>query len=278
MQSVLNDNPCFGPPVSFSAASLLDTPDILEAYSEQTTYAAMKPYLKDGATVLDLGCGMAEDLAIAIAKDGCHYIGVDKDMYSLSEMHYAFQDQGLDCLLEQRDITYGLSDYADDSFDVVLLKSVLVHLPTDVRQAVIREMHRIASKAVFIAEASWSRIGNATHGHLFDNYRRASARLLQYHDNELRLDSKLPGLLSNALPRTPWEYFRIDDQPDGDYSPQFLENCQSAQICLIRCYEGRDKHSIGRAIYELSDYLESGNAVFTPQACVIAHIPKTTRS
>jgi ubiquinone/menaquinone biosynthesis C-methylase UbiE len=88
MQSVLENNPCLGGPVTFSATRLLPQPTNLEDYDNKVAFAAMFPYLSQGTTVLDLGCGPFADLASSIIDQGCIYTAVDREAEFINQMKY----------------------------------------------------------------------------------------------------------------------------------------------------------------------------------------------
>ncbi len=93
-----------------------------------------------GSRVLDLGCGDGDLLEYLIRVRGCDGHGVE---ISLEGFH-ACIDRGVPVM--QADIDDGLSDFDDDSFDVVVLSQTLqaTRRPADV----LREMIRIGRRGV----------------------------------------------------------------------------------------------------------------------------------
>jgi len=78
-------------------------------------HKAILEWVKRDASVLDLGCGNGELLALLIRQKGIKAQGIEIDEQAI----YQCVAKGLSVFHE--DIDNGLSDYADDSFDYVIL-------------------------------------------------------------------------------------------------------------------------------------------------------------
>lgn len=94
----------------------------------------------DGARVLDLGCGDGALLDELIRVRGCSGQGVEVSQ----DAFFACLGRGIPVV--SADIDQGLPDFADGSFDVVVLSQTLqaVHRPA----LVIREMMRVARTGI----------------------------------------------------------------------------------------------------------------------------------
>ena len=105
------------------------------------------------ASVLDLGCGDGELLALLISEKQVHAQGIE---LSEQAIHHCIA-QGLSVF--QQDIDTGLSEYADDSFDYVILDQTLQQVKKP--DFALKEALRVGKKVIIS----------------FPNFVQASARL-----------------------------------------------------------------------------------------------------
>lgn len=101
--------------------------------------AAVADLVPDGSRVLDLGCGSGE-LLVHLADRGCTGLGVEIDEESvIAAIRAGVSVIGLDVDRE-------LDEFADDSYDVVVLSRTLqaLHRPADV----LREIRRIGRRCI----------------------------------------------------------------------------------------------------------------------------------
>jgi len=102
--------------------------------------ALVASLVRPGSRVLDLGCGSGALLRHLIDEQDCRGLGVDKDPASvLSAIR-----QGVP--LVELDLDRELDEFADDSYDVVVLSRTLqaTHKPAEV----LRQMGRIGRRCV----------------------------------------------------------------------------------------------------------------------------------
>ena len=78
-------------------------------------YRAILKWIRQGSSVLDLGCGDGELLALLVREKNVQAQGIEIDEQAI----YQCVARGLSVFHE--DIDHGLSDYADRSFDYVVL-------------------------------------------------------------------------------------------------------------------------------------------------------------
>lgn len=273
--SVLDNNEFFGSSAIFSAATLKEGMPAELDYGDKVAFASMAPYLYKDTSILEVGCGSRSAFVKALLDVGCHYTGFDIEENALFQKALDLQVLGdFDVNLIEGDALTDLGQFADSSFDVVLVQSMLLHVPADQRNGLLKELRRISNKALFIVENSWSRMGNYSHNREFDRLKSASAKLLASHGKTPDMDTKLPSVVISAFSGLPSEVFRIDDRQEDDYSKELMSVCKAAMSCLDNCYHEWDASHLSSSIDNMVEYLESPNVAFIPPALVVAHIPK----
>ena len=103
--------------------------------------------IKDGDTILDIGCGTGIFYEI-LKEEGldCKYTGIDLslDMINIGKKRYS----GID--LRVMDCEH--LEFPDHNFDVVFMRSVLHHIPD--QTAAIKEMERVGKGLIIVSEPS----------------------------------------------------------------------------------------------------------------------------
>ena len=103
-------------------------------------YELIERLVPDGASVLDLGCGDGELLAELIREKHVRGSGVELSQEAVQ----ACVAKGLSVF--HGDLDEGLADYADGSFDIVILSFSLQQLRRP--RLVVREMARVGRLAI----------------------------------------------------------------------------------------------------------------------------------
>jgi methionine biosynthesis protein MetW len=120
------------------------------------------------ASVLDLGCGDGELLALLVSEKQVHAQGIE---LSETAIHRCV---ALGLSVFQQDIDTGLSEYADSSFDYVILNQTLQQVKKP--DFVLKEALRVGKKAI---------VG-------FPNFVQASARLQIFFKGRVPVTKALP--------------------------------------------------------------------------------------
>src|SRR3990170_1496414 len=151
-------------------------------------------WINKGSSVLDLGCGDGELLALLIKEKQVRAQGIELSETAIRRCVV----QGLSVF--QQDIDIGLSEYADKSFDYVILNQTLQQVKKP--DLVLKEALRVGKKAI---------VG-------FPNFVQASARF------QIFFKGKVP--VTKALP------FEWYDTPNLHFLGivDFLEYCKKRSI------------------------------------------------
>jgi methionine biosynthesis protein MetW len=155
-------------------------------------------WIEHGASVLDLGCGDGELLARLIEAKQVHAQGIE---LSEQAIHNCVA-RGLSVF--QEDIDTGLSDYADKSFDYVILNQTFQQVKKP--DFVLKEALRVGKKTI---------VG-------FPNFLHISARL------QLFFGGKVP-----VTPSLPYEWY---DTPNLHFLSiaDFQEYCKKREVQIER--------------------------------------------
>jgi methionine biosynthesis protein MetW len=155
-------------------------------------------WIEQGASVLDLGCGDGELLARLIEEKQVHAQGIE---ISEQAIHHCVA-RGLSVF--QEDIDTGLSDYADKSFDYVILNQTFQQVKKP--DFVLKEALRVGKKTI---------VG-------FPNFLYISARFQMF------FRGKVP-----VTPSLPYEWY---DTPNLHFLsiPDFQEYCKKREIQIER--------------------------------------------
>ncbi len=125
-------------------------------------------WIDQGATVLDLGCGDGELLALLTSQKRVHAQGVELNEFAI----HRCVAQGLSVF--QQDIDTGLSEYADNSFDYVILNQTLQQVKKP--DFALKEALRVGKKVI---------VG-------FPNFVQASARFQIFFKGRVPVTKALP--------------------------------------------------------------------------------------
>ena len=125
-------------------------------------------WISKDASVIDLGCGDGELLALLVSEKQVHAQGIE---LSETAIHRCVA-QGLSVV--QQDIDTGLSEYANESFDYVILNQTLQQVKKP--DFVLKEALRVGKKAI---------VG-------FPNFVQASARLRIFFKGRVPVTKALP--------------------------------------------------------------------------------------
>lgn len=157
-------------------------------------------------SVLELGCGSGRNLFfIKEANPQVTVLGIDINEFAVKRA----REQIADSQNIKVQSIYELDDFADDSVDAAFTSGVLMHVPKDKIEYVIRQMHRISKKYVYHFEL---------HGpeHNFDYHRYPRDYLSLYK----KLNLNLSTLTYNVYPQ-------------GDFRSD-LSSYEHALLCSIK--------------------------------------------
>jgi methionine biosynthesis protein MetW len=103
-------------------------------------YGVILQWIREGSSVLDLGCGNGELLDLLVSEKRVQAQGIEINEQAI----YQCVARGLSVFHE--DIDHGLSDYADQSFDYVILNQSFQQVKNP--DIVLKEALRVAREAI----------------------------------------------------------------------------------------------------------------------------------
>ena len=139
-----------------------------EAGNVKTEHKIILNWISKEASVLDLGCGDGELLALLINEKQVHAQGIELSETAIQRC----VAQGLSVF--QQDIDTGLSEYADNSFDYVILNQTLQQVKKP--DFALKEALRVGKKVI---------VG-------FPNFVQASARFQIFFKGRVPVTKALP--------------------------------------------------------------------------------------
>jgi methionine biosynthesis protein MetW len=131
-------------------------------------YKAILNWIRQGSSVLDLGCGDGALLDLLVREKGVRAQGIEIDEQAI----YQCVAKGLSVFHE--DIDHGLSDYGDQSFDYVILNQSFQQVKNP--DVVLKEALRVGRQAI---------VG-------FPNFAHYLARLRMFFEGKAPVTPSLP--------------------------------------------------------------------------------------
>lgn len=168
----------------------------MQSETPSLEYRAILEWIRQGSTVLDLGCGNGALLDLLVRERSVRAQGIEIDEQAI----YRCVAKGLSVFHE--DIDHGLSDYADQSFDYVILNQSFQQVKS--ADLVLKEALRVGREVI---------AG-------FPNFAHYQARL------QIFLKGKTP-----VTPSLPYEWH---DTPNLHFLSisDFIEYCRQRKIKL----------------------------------------------
>jgi ubiquinone/menaquinone biosynthesis C-methylase UbiE len=231
-------------------------------------FALISNYFVEDTTLLDAGCGYHPQLAAELMSFGVLYYGIDCDWHSANHKQNELPDAQVSC----QDMS-NLFMYQDNCFEIVLAKASLSHVKASRQKQALRELWRVASKAVIIIEVTDLSISESD-PELFQNFYRASNKIMEQTGVDPDFGKKLPQLIEEVLPDVEYEYFDVPRRPAGDYSKELINVAAGGADYLCHYGIGPDTGWMMDAMLDMRRYLEGGDISFVPHGYAVAHIPK----
>jgi len=171
-------------------------------------YRAILEWVRQGSTVLDLGCGDGELLSLLTRAKNVRAQGIEIDEQAI----YQCVTKGLSVFHE--DIDHGLSDYSDQSFDYVILNQSFQQVKNP--DIVLKEALRVGGEVI---------VG-------FPNFAHYSARVQIFFKGKTPLTSSLP--------------YEWHDTPNLHFLSisDFIEYCQKRNIIIKKSFFLRGNRTI----------------------------------
>lgn len=127
------------------------TSDLSPSVGQQYNAKILRPFIKSGSTILDIGCWTGQLFRAISGKKDLRYYGVDVSLQAIVEAKNASK-------AGQWSTGSALSlPYKDKMFDVVTLLDVIEHLPKGSEEQCLNEMKRVmkvGGRAIFCTPAN----------------------------------------------------------------------------------------------------------------------------
>lgn len=120
------------------------------------TLSYLKPYLRSGIKILELGCGSGYLAAevMDLVDSSIYFVGVDRDIAQINNTQRLLKKHQKNSELLSLDLITELDKLKEKGpFDLIYCRWVLVHLPNEVRENVLRNVIKLLAKnGIFICE------------------------------------------------------------------------------------------------------------------------------
>ena len=218
------------------------------------TKKLLSKYISSGSNVIELGCATGY-YGLFFADLCSHYTGVDISPDNISIFNEQLISKGISNIHAVVGDATDLSEFADNSFDVVLCLGPMYHLPHKERLKVFDECSRIARSNAILAFAYMNRIGVYAGACVNDNSR-----------------DKYPNMTTNKYV---FEYSTDDERP-GTFlftSPEEMEDDAKQKDFEVLKNCGLDFFFASNAIDIMDDekfncYLELADRMSESRSCV----------
>ena len=129
--------------------------------------------IKDGDTILDLGCGRGRHIHKLYYYKKCHVIGLDLSLEDIKITYQGFETYPDITNDPNRHFNLMTGNalslpFKDETFDQIICSEVLEHIPN--YEKVIHEIHRVAKKNSYIGISVPNRIPEKICWYLSDEY------------------------------------------------------------------------------------------------------------
>ena len=105
------------------------------------------------SSVLEIGCGYGQNFHVLTQLfPRCRFVGIDRDAVRIEQAQRLLDEQGAEGVLLVEGNAEELSDFGDNSADIVLSSAMLLYVGPDQIERVLQEMLRVAKKYVLILE------------------------------------------------------------------------------------------------------------------------------
>ena len=127
--------------------------ELSQIYHPHRKFLVDKISLLNPQSILEIGCGWGPNLFLLAEKfPNIKIVGIDINLNEIKQGQEFFKNKGVRNIELKEGKADELFQFSDKSFDIVLTDAVLMYLGPDKIERVIKEMIRIAKKALVLVE------------------------------------------------------------------------------------------------------------------------------
>jgi len=165
------------------------------------TKKLLSEYIAPESRVIEIGCGTGY-YGMFFADKCAHYTGVDLSPDNVAVFNEKIAAKQKENIRAAVGDATALSEFSDNSFDVVLCLGPMYHLPQEERAKVFDECHRIARPGAVLAFAYINGLGAYLSACVHDTMRLTYPNAETNHAVfELKTDDQLPGVFFFMSPK-----------------------------------------------------------------------------
>lgn len=196
-------------------------------YPAYVSEKVLTPFTLQDKKVLDSGAGPNPKLAEFVEKKGGRYVPLDLRPDALKAMRTALESEGLPFFGVQADVRN--LPFADNSFDVVHQRFVLMNIAPETRDQALKELLRVAKEKVVLLEYNWRTLHSTAHPEVVERFKDLAFRMFSKFSTDPYMGEQFEALLKKVganLTYTLEHFKRAEDEAN---TAELILNVKSFQ-------------------------------------------------